>query len=77
MKDLFLLLLQLVGAVCGIGFLLSVIGIIWGKPMSLKGAEVPDDWRAAVSFLIAALICFAIAYFADRKKKIASQNKPD
>ncbi|MEP7147620.1 MAG: hypothetical protein ABI857_01885 [Acidobacteriota bacterium] len=77
MKNLFLLLLQLVGAVCGIGFLLSIIGIIWGKPMSLKGAEVPNDWRAAVSFLIAASVCFAIAYLVDRKKKAGNQNKPD
>jgi hypothetical protein len=43
MKDLFFLLLQLVGGVCLLGFVLSVIGIIWGEPMNLKGAEVPND----------------------------------
>jgi len=71
MKDLFFLLLQIIGGVCGLGFLLSVIGIIWGKPMNLKGAEVPNDWRAAVSFLIASAICFGIVYLVDRKKKTA------
>ena len=77
MKDLFLLLLQLIGAVCGIGFLLSLLGIVWGKPMELKGAEVPADWRAAVSFLVAGAICFAIVYLATRKTKTADQNNPD
>jgi hypothetical protein len=72
MKDLFLLLLQLVGGVCGLGFVLSIIGMLWGKPMNLKGAEVPNDWRAAVSFLVASAVCFAIVYFVDRKKKAAS-----
>lgn len=77
MKDLFLLLLQLIGGVCGIGFVLSVIGILWGKPMNLKGAEVPADWRAAVSFLVAGAICFAIVHFAGRGKRPANQNNPD
>ena len=77
MKDLFFLLLQIVGGVCLLGSVLSVIGIIWGKPMYLKGAEVPDDWRAAVSFLIAGAVCFGVVYLADRKKKAANQNSPD
>ena len=68
MKDMLLLLLQLVAGVCLIGFVLSVIGMLWGKPMSLKGAEVPADWRAAVSFFVAAAILGGIAYLADRKK---------
>ena len=75
MKDMFLLLLQLIGAVCLIGFILSILGILWGEPMNLKGAEVPDDWRAAVSFIIAAGICFGIVHLWDRKK--AGQNNPD
>jgi hypothetical protein len=77
MKDLFFLLLQLIGGVCLLGFVLSIIGIVWGKPMNLKGAEVPDDWRAAVSFLIAGAICFAIVYFVERRNKSAAQNNPD
>jgi hypothetical protein len=77
MKDLLFLFLQLVGGVCLLGSVLSVIGIIWGKPMHLKGAAVPDDWRAAVSFLIVGVVCFAIVYLAGRKKKAASQNNPD
>ena len=68
MKDMLLLLLQLVAGVCLIGFILSVIGMLWGKPMSLEGAEVPADWRAAVSFFVAAAILGGIAYLADRKK---------
>lgn len=70
MKDLLFLLLQLIGGVCLVGAILSVIGIVWGKPMSLKGAEVPDDWRAAVSFVIASAICFGIVYLAGRTKKV-------
>ena len=69
MKDMLLLLLQLVAGVCLIGFILSVIGIFWGKPMSLKGAEVPADWRAAVSFFVAAAVVGGIVYLADRKKR--------
>jgi len=68
MKDILILLVQLVGAVCLIGFILSVLGIIWGEPLRLKGAEVPDDWRAAVSFLVASGVCFGIAYLFGRKK---------
>jgi ABC-type antimicrobial peptide transport system permease subunit len=69
MKDLLLMLLQITGVVCFIGFILSVIGILWGKPMYLKGTEVPADWRAAVSFLIAAAIIAGIFYLIGRKKK--------
>jgi len=75
MKDMLFLLLQLIGAVCLIGFVLSVLGILWGEPMNMKGAEVPDDWRAAVSFLVAGAVCFAIVHFGSRKKSV--QNNPD
>jgi hypothetical protein len=68
MKDLLLMLLQIIGFVCLIGFILSVIGIIWGQPMHLKGAEVPADWRAAVSFLVAAALIGGIFYLMGRKK---------
>ena len=78
MKDLFFLLLQIIGGVCLIGFILSIIGILWGKPMNLKGAEVPNDWRAALAFLIASAICFAIVHFVGGSKKAAvNQNNPD
>lgn len=77
MKDLFFLLLQLIGGVCLVGFVLSILGILWGKPMRLKGAEVPDDWRAAVSFLVAGLICFGIVYLAGRRKRAADQKSRD
>jgi hypothetical protein len=63
------MLLQIIGFVCFIGFILSVIGILWGKPMHLKGAEVPADWRAAISFLTAALVIGGIFYLLEKKKK--------
>jgi hypothetical protein len=69
MKNLLFLLLQIVGGVCAIGAILSVIGIVWGKPMHFKGAEVPDDWRAALSMAIAAVVCFGIVYLVERRKK--------
>jgi hypothetical protein len=69
MKNLLLLLLQIIGFVCAVGFILSVIGILWGKPMHLKGAEVPADWRAAISFLVAAAVIGGIFYILDKKKK--------
>ena len=69
MKSLLLMLLQIIGFVCAVGFILSVMGILWGKPMHLKGAEVPADWRAAVSFLGAAAVIGGIFYVIDRKKK--------
>jgi hypothetical protein len=69
MKNLLLLLLQIIGFVCAVGFILSVIGILWGKPMHLKGAEVTADWRAAISFLVAAAVIGGIFYILDKKKK--------
>jgi len=37
--------------------------------MHLKGAEVPADWRAAISFLVAAAVIGGIFYILDKKKK--------
>jgi hypothetical protein len=70
MKNLLFFLLQIIGGVCGLGAVLSVIGIIWGKPMHLKGAEIPNDWRAALSMAVAAVVCFGIVYLVERRKKV-------
>jgi hypothetical protein len=72
MLNLLLLLVQIIGGVCLIGFILSIIGILWGKPMMFKGAEVPNDWRAAVAFIIASAVCFGIVYLSGRKKSDGS-----
>ncbi len=78
MKELLFLALYVTGGVCLLGCVLSVMGIFWGKPMHLKlGAEVPADWRAAVSFFIVGAVCLAIVHFVDRKKIRVDQNNPD
>ena len=69
MKDLLLWLLQLIGIVCAIGFILSVIGIFLGHSLYFKGAEAPADWRAAVTFLIAAAVIGGIFYLIGKRKK--------
>jgi putative exporter of polyketide antibiotics len=69
MKNLLLLVLQIVGMVCAIGFILSVIGIFLGRPLHFKGAEAPNDWRAAVTFLIAAAVIGGIFYLLGKRRK--------
>jgi Ca2+/Na+ antiporter len=73
MKNFLLLLVQIVGGVCAIGAILAVMGILWGIPMYLKGAEVPNDWRAAVAFVITAAVCFGIVYLTGRKQAAPDQ----
>ena len=69
MKDILLLLLQWIGVICAVGFILSTIGIFLGHPLYFKGAEAPADWRAAVTFFIAAAVIGGIFYLLGRRKK--------
>jgi len=63
MKDLILMLLQLIGVVCFLGFIFSLLNIAFGWNIGFKGAAVPADIRATLSFLAVAGICAAVVYF--------------
>ncbi len=69
MKDMLMLLLQLVGAVCALGFVGWIFNRFFGFSLGSKsGVDIPTEWQAGVSFFVAAALCFAIAYFFGRKK---------
>ena len=68
MKDLLLLVLQIIAFACVLGFIFSILNMLFGWHVGFKGAEVPADIRATISFAIAAAVCGGIVYFAGRKK---------
>lgn len=69
MKDLLLLLLQIIGMVCGLGFAGWVFNRFFGFSLgSRAGVEIPTEWEAGISFLVVAVLCFGIAYLLGRKK---------
>ena len=69
MKDLFLLLLQLIGAVCALGFVGWIFNRFFGFSLGSKsGVVIPTEWEAGISFLVAAVVCFGIAWFFGRSK---------
>jgi hypothetical protein len=70
MKDFLILLIQLIGYVCSLGFVGWILNRFFGFSMGSKsGVVIPTEWEAGVSFLVAAAVCFAIVYFFGRDKK--------
>lgn len=70
MKDLLLLLLQLIGAVCALAFVGWIFNRFFGWSLGSKaGVVIPTEWEAGVSFFVVAVACFAIVYFFGRQKK--------
>jgi hypothetical protein len=73
MKDLLMLLLQIIGAVCALGFVGWILNRFFGFSMGSKaGVVIPTEWEAGVSFLVAAVVCFGIVYFFGGTKKDGS-----
>jgi hypothetical protein len=52
-----------------IAFFCSLANYFFGWHLSLKGAEVPDDPRAALVFLGIGVLCLAVSYLISRKPK--------
>lgn len=73
MKDLSLLLLQIIGFACFLGFVFWIFNRFLGFSMGFKGATVPKEWEAGISFLVVGAACFGIAYFFGRKKAAPKQ----
>ena len=66
MKDLILMILQIVVVACLLGVFASTMNYFFDWHLGFKGAEAPGDPRAIVSFIIAAGVCGAIVYFWGR-----------
>jgi hypothetical protein len=69
MKDLLVLLIQLIGYVCSLGFVFWIMNRFFGFSLGSKGVVIPTEWEAGVSFFVAAVICFAVVYFLGGEKK--------
>lgn len=68
MKDLIVLVLYLVEFACVLGFIFSLLNLVFGWELGFKGAAVPADIRATLSFAAVAAICGAIIYFWGSKR---------
>lgn len=73
MKDMLMLLLQLIGFVCILGFAGWFLNRFFGFSVGAKGSgfAIPTEWEAGVSFFVAAAVCFGIVYFLGGGKKDA------
>lgn len=70
MKNFLLLLLQIVGFACGLGFVGWIFNRFFGFSVGAKGVVIPTEWEAGIAFLVVAVICFAIVYFVGRENKL-------
>ncbi|MEO5860394.1 MAG: hypothetical protein ABIR33_15775 [Pyrinomonadaceae bacterium] len=69
MKELLMMLLQIIGAVCALGFVGWFLNRFFGFSMGSKaGVVIPTEWEAGVSFIVAAAVCFAIVHFFGKTK---------
>ena len=70
MKDMLMLLTQLVGFVCALGFIGWIFNRFFGFSVGSKaGVVIPTEWEAGISFFIASAVCLAIVYFFGGTKK--------
>lgn len=76
-KDLILLILNIVVFACILGTIGSLLSYFFGWTISFKGAEVPGDLRATAMFVVMGGVSAAIVYFAGRKKGDRVQNQPE
>ena len=74
MKDLIMLILQIVVVACILGTFGTLMNYFFGWSIGFKGTELPPDLRAAALFVVMGGISAAIVYFGDRK---TVQNNPD
>lgn len=69
MKNILILICQLVGVFLILAFFFSLGNYFFGWHLGMKGQEVPADPRAAVMFLLIGLASGAIAYFLGRRPR--------
>jgi hypothetical protein len=69
MKDLLMLLLQIIGVACLLGFVFWIFNKFLGFSMGFKGNTVPTEWEAGIAFFVVAALCFGIVYMFGRKPK--------
>jgi hypothetical protein len=69
MKDLFLMLLQIVGVVSFLGAVFALMNRLFGTSIGAKGVVLPADVRAVAMLLGVAAVCGGIVFLAERKKK--------
>ena len=69
MKNLLLLLLQIIGFACTLGLIGFIFNRFFGFNVGFKGVKAPTEWEAGLSFLVVGALCFAIVYFFGRSKK--------
>ena len=74
MKDLIMLILQIVVVACILGTFGTLMNYFFGWSIGFKGAELPADLRAVALFIALGGLSAAIVYFGDRK---LAQNSPD
>jgi hypothetical protein len=67
-KDLILLVLQIVVFACIMGTFGTLMNYFFGWSIGFKGTELPADLRAAALFIVMGGVSAAIVYFGDRKK---------
>lgn len=68
MKDIVLLILQIVVFACVMGSFGTLMNYFFGWHLGYKGAELPADLRAAAMFVVLGGVCAAIVYLGDRRK---------
>jgi hypothetical protein len=74
MKDLFVMVLQIVGFACLLGLIGWFFNYFLGFSVGFKGVKVPTEPLAGLSFFVVSAVCFGLGYLLGRGK---SQNKPD
>jgi VIT1/CCC1 family predicted Fe2+/Mn2+ transporter len=68
MKDLILLLVQLVGVVSFLGGIFALMNRLFGFSIGTKGNPLPADFRAAAMLFGIAAVCGLIFYLLGRKR---------
>jgi hypothetical protein len=74
MKDLLIILLQIIGLACGLCFIGWIFNYFFGFSVGFKGTAVPSEPQAGFAFFLVGAASFGVAYLLGRGK---AQNKPD
>ncbi|HMJ08354.1 MAG TPA: hypothetical protein VK468_05075 [Pyrinomonadaceae bacterium] len=69
MKDILMMILQLVATVCLLAVIFSLLNMAFGWHIGFKGAEVPADYRASLLFLAISVVFGGIVYFFGKENK--------
>lgn len=75
MKDLLLLILQIVVVACILGTFGTLMNYLFGWSIGFKGAVLPADLKAAAMFVVLGGAAASIAYLVGRKDR--AQTRPE